>query len=928
MQGKWNRLGSGISLTILLIFLIMVMMATPANAAIYNVYNNSELTKALASAQEGDIIYLEAGTYDKISVSKPGVKIIGKDAGQVIFDNKGGNIELKANGCVLQDVTITNSPKGVEIKADNCEIRGCVFEGLTHSYGIHLLGSKLVFEDNVVANATGTSFAVYGLGSGCIFRNNLFVNNDCAALSIYINSKDNVITKNNFINNKHGLHIWKPGTGNRIYLNNFVGNTDAVKGTDVTSAVYWNSEGQISYSHNGSQFSSILGNYWDSYKGYDSDDNGILDSPHALTSNLGIDQYPLLLEFENYLGQNETFVDLLPVEFVVSSYLVAQQPNRMKVMIKNAGDKPSGYCKVLLLDGGIILDSQILSPIGPGNTSKVAFTLLPEERTYNLTVRVDSDNVVEESDENNNEMAGKVTAKSVLIDKNWHQFHKDVQHTGFYPGHAPGTNEVLWISDNIKAVHDSSPVVANGIVFINTGNSDPDDPTGGGKDSQIVGLDMYTGEVVGNYGPGSTFYSSWASPCYYEGNVSCARPDSVIGGNMIVNGKVYVGNFDGYHYHCSYESNGTPIWSFRVEGKAMTTPAYSDGKVYFTSLTSSGYNSGGFVYCVDAETGKQIWRIATRNDATGTPSIYNDVLYATTYNWDGDGEIYAIDRNDGTVIWQKDIQRTNSCPAVAYGRVYVSGGCYGWSKIQTYCFDAITGNLLWETPAEWAGIGGWTNSAVVADGKVYTGKPDDAFGYKGTFCLDAFTGAILWKYNGGGAAAAISEGILYTIGIDGKVYAFGNVTGFVPPVADFGASVRYGKAPLTVTFTDMSVNATTWKWDFDNDGFIDSTEQNPTHIYLSAGEYTVSLTVTGEIGTDTEVKKSYIVVGQLADWNTWNDEDSDEGRYITLTELQEAVNCWLKDIPAPRTGEIVSLPRMQALVHFWVNNLEMAEGEE
>jgi len=44
-------------------------------------------------------------------------------------------------------------------------------------------------------------------------------------------------------------------------------------------------------------------------------------------------------------------------------------------------------------------------------------------------------------------------------------------------------------------------------------------------------------------------------------------------------------------------------------------------------------------------------------------------------------------------------------------------------------------------------------------------------------------------------------------------------------------------------------------------GFGDSetsTEQNPSHEYQSAGEYTVSLTVTGPGGQDTETKEQYI----------------------------------------------------------------------
>ena len=63
--------------------------------------------------------------------------------------------------------------------------------------------------------------------------------------------------------------------------------------------------------------------------------------------------------------------------------------------------------------------------------------------------------------------------------------------------------------------------------------------------------------------------------------------------------------------------------------------------------------------------------------------------------------------------------------------------------------------------------------------------------------------------------------------------------------SDFTADVTSGIAPLTVNFTDLSTGGpTTWQWDFQNDGTIDSDDQNPEWIYNEPGTYTVSLTVS------------------------------------------------------------------------------------
>ena len=70
----------------------------------------------------------------------------------------------------------------------------------------------------------------------------------------------------------------------------------------------------------------------------------------------------------------------------------------------------------------------------------------------------------------------------------------------------------------------------------------------------------------------------------------------------------------------------------------------------------------------------------------------------------------------------------------------------------------------------------------------------------------------------------------------------------VLPVADFSSDVTSGNAPLTVTFTDKSTGTpTAWDWNF-GDG-SDSTDQNPVHIYTSAGTYTTTLTVSNADGT-------------------------------------------------------------------------------
>lgn len=85
--------------------------------------------------------------------------------------------------------------------------------------------------------------------------------------------------------------------------------------------------------------------------------------------------------------------------------------------------------------------------------------------------------------------------------------------------------------------------------------------------------------------------------------------------------------------------------------------------------------------------------------------------------------------------------------------------------------------------------------------------------------------------------------------------------GAAAPQAKFSAIPVNGHPPLDVQFTDKSTgNISTWEWDLNGDGIPDSTIQNPEYTYENPGNYTISLTVRGPNGNDTEIEKDYIEV--------------------------------------------------------------------
>ncbi|KUK44285.1 MAG: PQQ-binding-like beta-propeller repeat protein [Methanothrix sp.] len=373
-----------------------------------------------------------------------------------------------------------------------------------------------------------------------------------------------------------------------------------------------------------------------------------------------------------------------------------------------------------------------------------------------------------QSDQNSTEASG------------WYQFHQDLQNTGFSSSTAPRTNSTLWVSEDLGFQAGSSVAVADGKVFAN------------GVD-QIVAFDEFTGEVLWTapFEKNADVCCSWFTPAYNEGKIyfsgmnticlssedgseiwNCSHPSkrgAVDGSPIVVDGKIIASDWDGHHYFCLDELTGEEIWSFEVEGDAQSTPAVSEGRVVVGAWE---WGLGGAIHCIDLETGQAIWMMDAENSPAGSAAIMNGVVYMATYNFDGDGDLFALSLDDGSVLWSKVISPTDSTPTLVDGRVYVSGGCEGFSDSVSYCFNVADGDLLWSTDPK-DEIGDWRCSMAYADGLVFSGKPDfEDFG--GTVALDAITGDVVWSHPGGGSSPAISDGIVFSVG-GGRVWAFGEI---------------------------------------------------------------------------------------------------------------------------------------------------------
>ena len=171
-----------------------------------------------------------------------------------------------------------------------------------------------------------------------------------------------------------------------------------------------------------------------------------------------------------------------------------------------------------------------------------------------------------------------------------------------------------------------------------------------------------------------------------------------------------------------------------------------------------------------------------------------------------------------------------------------------------------------------------------------------------------------YQFFGGGWNYDISSGNSAAIWTDKPLV--------VAPVADFTSDVISGLPPLTVNFTDLSTNIpTSWLWDFGDPAsgpLNTSTLQSPSHIYTSAGTYTVTLTATNAGGFDTEIKTDYITaaLNPVADFTS----DVISGLpplIVNFTDTSTNVpTSWLWDFGDPASG-LLNTSTLQDPTHIY-----------
>ncbi|MFX0178036.1 MAG: NosD domain-containing protein [Candidatus Hodarchaeota archaeon] len=135
-------------------------------------------------------------------------------------------------------------------------------------------------------------------------NNSQIINNtiDANDYGIHLEYSDNNTIAGNKVTNFRGIRL-EYSSNNILYLNSLI--TSSVNIFFMYSYNTYNSQKKFTYTYEGTNYTSYLGNYWSNYEqAGDIDDDGIADQPYAIyphtTDNYLIDYYPLIEPLENY----------------------------------------------------------------------------------------------------------------------------------------------------------------------------------------------------------------------------------------------------------------------------------------------------------------------------------------------------------------------------------------------------------------------------------------------------------------------------------------------------------------------------------------------------------------------------------------------------------------------------------------------------
>lgn len=248
---------------------------------------------------------------------------------------------------------------------------------------------------------------------------------------------------------------------------------------------------------------------------------------------------------------------------------------------------------------------------------------------------------------------------------------------------------------------------------------------------------------------------------------------------------LFVGSDAGFLAALTLE--GRERWRVMVRDRERgihSTPLYHEGLVYFGAYD-------GFVYAVDAETGKVRWEQRPGQWVGSSPALdaaRDRIVIGVEYGEAG-GSLMAFDAKTGKPAWElKAGHYIHSSPWVDAPRDQVIVGA---NDFAVYCAAAEDGRLRWKVVT-----GGEIKGDPVVDdeGRCFVGSFDGHL-----YALDAASGEILWKRRVGHRLQVrplLVDDLVIVGGSASRVVALVRQSGAVRWMATTGGPIAGGAAAM------------------------------------------------------------------------------------------------------------------------------------
>jgi outer membrane protein assembly factor BamB len=346
----------------------------------------------------------------------------------------------------------------------------------------------------------------------------------------------------------------------------------------------------------------------------------------------------------------------------------------------------------------------------------------------------------------------------------WPMFHGEPTLAGIAPGNLPEALTLRWKFPTGGPVV-SSAAIADGRVFV------------GSNDKNIYAIDMADGRKVWSYPTdgevesaifvlGGTVYAGSDDHFLYALDAASGAlkwkyetGDKIIGGANHVRSSdnksdwILVGSYDGKLY-CLEADDGQVVWTAETPSPINGVPSVGEAGIVFGGCDEQ-------VHIVSPADGHDVLTVPAGGVVAGSPVPLGQRIYVGNYV----DSVQCLDAATGKAVWRyapEEAAGFYSTPAVGPDRVVIGG-----RDQKVHCVDRATGRPLWTFPTR----GSVDGSPAICGDMVVAGSTDGRL-----YILALADGSEVWSFEiGGGVSAspAVAGGMIVVGSDDNYVYAFG-----------------------------------------------------------------------------------------------------------------------------------------------------------